>query len=75
LRSGFTAATKDLVFYTDGDGQYKVSELPVLLGLMTPDVNFVNGIKMTRHDAAYRIIMGIYIALSPAGFFGCRLPM
>jgi glycosyltransferase involved in cell wall biosynthesis len=26
LRSGFKAATKDLVFYTDGDGQYDVSE-------------------------------------------------
>ena len=24
LRSGFAAATKDLVFYTDGDGQYDV---------------------------------------------------
>src|SRR4051812_2494138 len=28
LRSGFAAATKDLVFYTDGDGQYDVRELP-----------------------------------------------
>src|SRR5881397_2981697 len=27
LRSGFAYATKELVFYTDGDGQYDVFEL------------------------------------------------
>ena len=31
LRSGFSAARKDFVFYTDGDGQYDVGELPKLL--------------------------------------------
>src|SRR5215207_8420853 len=30
LRSGFAAASKELVFYTDGDGQYDVGELPIL---------------------------------------------
>src|SRR6185437_5204112 len=33
LRSGFAADTKDYVCYTDGDGQYDVSELPRLLEL------------------------------------------
>jgi glycosyltransferase involved in cell wall biosynthesis len=58
LRSGFANATKDLVFYTDGDGQYDVKELPILLMLMTPDTHFVNGIKMTRQDTAVRIFVG-----------------
>jgi glycosyltransferase involved in cell wall biosynthesis len=58
LRSGFAAATKDLVFYTDGDGQYDVKELGVLLMLMTDDTHFVNGIKMARGDAAYRVHAG-----------------
>lgn len=58
LKTGFKQATKDLIFYTDGDGQYDVKELPLLLSLMTKDVNFVNGIKMTRHDPSYRIILG-----------------
>src|ERR1700752_1639462 len=31
LRSGFDHATKELVFYTDGDGQYDVNEIPILL--------------------------------------------
>lgn len=58
LRSGFSASTKELIFYTDGDGQYDVSELPILIGLMTKDVDFVNGIKMSRHDPTYRIFIG-----------------
>lgn len=58
LRSGFAAATRELVFYTDGDGQYDVKELPVLLMLMTEDTHFVNGIKMARGDAAYRVHAG-----------------
>ena len=58
LRSGFAAATKDLVFYTDGDGQYDVKELPILLMLLTADPDFVNGMKMTRQDAGHRIFIG-----------------
>ena len=34
LQSGFKAATKKLVFYTDGDGQFDINEMPPLLGLM-----------------------------------------
>ena len=48
LRSGFAAASKDLVFYTDGDGQYDVKEMPLLLMLLSDDVDFVNGVKMQR---------------------------
>lgn len=58
LRSGFKSSTKDLIFYTDGDGQYDVRELQILIGLMTTDVDFVNGIKMSRHDPTYRIFIG-----------------
>lgn len=58
LRSGFQTAKYGLVFYTDGDGQYDVSELPLLLSLMTKDVDFVNGIKMSRHDPTYRLVVG-----------------
>ncbi len=63
LKNGFKNARHDLVFYTDGDGQYDVCELPLLFSLMTKDVNFVNGIKMERQDFAYRVIMGNFYAL------------
>lgn len=58
LRTGFNKAKYEMVFYTDGDGQYDVRELPLLLSLMTKDVDFINGIKMSRHDPTYRIVIG-----------------
>ncbi len=58
LRSGFKIAKNDLVFYTDGDGQYDVFELPLMDKLMTPDTDFVNGIKLARKDPTYRIAIG-----------------
>ena len=64
LISGFKAASKELIFYTDGDGQYDVDELPLLVSLMTEDVNFINGIKMERQDFAYRVIVGNLYALA-----------
>jgi glycosyltransferase involved in cell wall biosynthesis len=58
LRSGFDAATKDLIFYTDGDGQYDVGELPKLIELMADGVGLVNGYKLERRDPAHRIWIG-----------------
>ena len=58
LRTGFAAATKDLVFYTDGDGQYDVRELPKLLALMGPKTGLVNGYKLERNDPLHRIWIG-----------------
>ncbi|MBI3934845.1 MAG: glycosyltransferase family 2 protein [Acidobacteria bacterium] len=58
LRSGFAAATKELVFYTDGDGQYDPAELPLLLERLTPSIGLVNGCKIKRHDPLYRIVVG-----------------
>lgn len=58
LQSGFKAATKDVVFYTDGDAQYDVDELPVLFAKLTPEVDIVNGYKIKRHDPLHRIIIG-----------------
>ena len=58
LRSGFAAAAKELVFYTDGDGQYDPGELPKLLALMRPDVGLVNGYKLERSDPWHRVFIG-----------------
>ena len=58
LRSGFAAARKDFVFYTDGDGQYDVGEMTKLLDLLAPDVGLVNGYKLERRDPWHRIAIG-----------------
>jgi glycosyltransferase involved in cell wall biosynthesis len=58
LRSGFAAAAKAFVFYTDGDGQYDVGELPKLIERMRPGVGLVNGYKLERRDPWHRIAIG-----------------
>jgi glycosyltransferase involved in cell wall biosynthesis len=58
LRSGLAAAKKEFVFYTDGDGQYDVGELPTLLGLVGPATGLVNGYKLIRQDPRHRIWIG-----------------
>jgi glycosyltransferase involved in cell wall biosynthesis len=58
LRSGFAAATKDLVFYTDGDAQYDPAELAALWPAMQPGVDWVNGWKISRSDPLHRIVIG-----------------
>jgi len=69
LRSGFAAVTKELVFYTDGDGQYDVGELPKLLACMQPDVGLVNGYKLERNDPWHRICIGnVYNAFARVMF-------
>ena len=58
LRTGFESATRDYVFYTDGDSQYDVGELPLLLKLAGPETGLVNGYKLERHDPAHRVWIG-----------------
>lgn len=58
LRSGFAACTKDLVFYTDGDGQYDVRELENLWKEMRPGIDFVNAFKLERGDGWARVVIG-----------------
>src|SRR3954470_10130818 len=43
LRSGFATATRELVFYTDGDAQYDPAEMQVLWRRFSDDVDLVNG--------------------------------
>jgi glycosyltransferase involved in cell wall biosynthesis len=58
LRSGFAAATREFVFYTDGDGQYDPRDLPRLLERMGPNTGLVNGYKMERNDPLHRVWIG-----------------
>jgi len=73
LRTGFSNAGKDLVFYTDGDGQYDVKELALLLPLMTDEVDVVNGYKIKRQDDRYRAVSGAIYKTLARWFF--RLPI
>lgn len=58
LRSGFSAATKEWIFYTDGDAQYNPLELINLVAAVRDDVDVVNGYKISRSDPLDRKIIG-----------------
>ena len=58
LRSGFAAATKELLFYTDGDAQYDPRELTRLMDALRPEVDVVNGYKLFRGDGPVRAVVG-----------------
>jgi len=74
LRSAFARATRELVFYTDGDAQYDVRELKLLVPRMRPGVDIVNGYKISRNDPFHRIVLGrIYHHLMKTMFgYGIR---
>lgn len=49
VQSGIRAATKEFVFFTDGDGQFDMTELPPLLPLMD-EFDFVACWRIERQD-------------------------
>ena len=58
LRTGFASATREIVFYTDGDAQYDPTEMEALWRRFGDDVDLVNGYKISRSDPFHRIIIG-----------------
>jgi glycosyltransferase involved in cell wall biosynthesis len=55
LRSGFAAAEGDLVFYTDSDNQFDLSELASVIPLMR-EWDAVLGYRIDRKDARRRLL-------------------
>jgi glycosyltransferase involved in cell wall biosynthesis len=55
LQTGFKAATKEYVFYTDGDGQFDIKELPLLFKYMA-DYDIATGYRIKRQDNLVRKI-------------------
>ncbi len=73
LRAGFAWASKEWVFYTDGDAQYDARELKVLVDKISDDVDLVNGYKIKRRDPLHRIIIGWLYQYFIKVIFGLKL--
>jgi glycosyltransferase involved in cell wall biosynthesis len=58
LQSGFAAAQKQWVFYTDGDAQYDAAEIVRCIDAATPTTDVVQGWKVGRGDSWYRKVIG-----------------
>ena len=72
LQSGFAQATKHLIFYTDGDGQYDPTEILALLPHLA-DADLVNGYKIRRADALYRVVIGRLYHWTAKLLFGLKV--
>ncbi|HXW07255.1 MAG TPA: glycosyltransferase family 2 protein [Vicinamibacterales bacterium] len=73
LRSGFAAATRELVFYTDGDAQYDPAEMELLWRAFDADVDVANGFKISRSDPLHRIVIGRIYHHTVKLLFGLRV--
>ncbi|MFH1709467.1 MAG: glycosyltransferase family 2 protein [bacterium] len=66
VRSGFVNATKELVFFTDGDSQFDISEIKLLLPLIN-EADLVIGYRIKRRDPLHRRLFaklwGAFIAV------------
>jgi glycosyltransferase involved in cell wall biosynthesis len=73
LRTGFASASKEWIFYTDGDAQYNPLELHLLVEALRDDVDVVNGWKISRNDPFIRILLGNIYNFGVKLAFGLRL--
>ena len=73
LRTGFASATRELIFYTDGDAQYDPAEMEVLWRRFDGSVDLVNGYKISRSDPLHRVIIGRIYHHAVRRLFGLRV--
>ncbi len=57
LRTGLSSATKDLIFLTDGDNQFQLSDIEKLFSKID-GCDVVAGFRIVRQDKAYRRLQG-----------------
>lgn len=72
LARGFREATKQWVFYTDGDGQFDLNELPRLLPLLEK-YDIVSGYREKRRDPFMRKVNAFCWGTLVRFLFGLRI--
>lgn len=72
LQSGFRHATKDLVFYTDGDRQFNIADIRTFLPYIT-QYDIVTGYRIRRQDRLHRRLLALLYRLFIWMLFGLHL--
>jgi glycosyltransferase involved in cell wall biosynthesis len=72
LRTGFASADKDLVFFSDADGQFHLDELPATLA-QARSAPVVAGYRIKRSDAWHRLFIARTYRLIVLIVFGLRV--
>jgi glycosyltransferase involved in cell wall biosynthesis len=72
LRTGFASAQKELVFFSDADGQFDLQELVGLLGMLNR-APVVLGYRIRRSDPLYRLFIAKVYNVLIRMVFGLRV--
>jgi glycosyltransferase involved in cell wall biosynthesis len=72
LRTGFASAQKELVFFSDADGQFDLQELSGLLGMLNR-APVVLGYRIRRSDPLHRLFIARVYNLIVRAVFGLRV--
>lgn len=72
LRTGFAEARKELVFFSDADGQFDLHELPGSLAML-PQAPVVVGFRIKRNDPPHRLFIAKTYKLIVRLMFGLRV--
>jgi glycosyltransferase involved in cell wall biosynthesis len=72
LRTGFASAQKELVFFSDADGQFDLQELSGLLGMLNR-APIVLGYRIRRSDPMYRLFIAKVYNIVVRLVFGLRV--
>lgn len=72
LKSGFYESRKELIFFTDGDGQFDFSEIKKLLPKIK-EADLVVGYRLNRAEGLVRSINARLWTLLIRGLFGVRV--
>jgi glycosyltransferase involved in cell wall biosynthesis len=72
LRTGFKSATKELVFYTDGDNQFDIRELSLLIPLIDK-YDIISAYRIKRQDPFIRKLNAGMYNIALFLLFGLRI--
>ena len=72
LQRGFREATKEWIFYTDGDGQFDIEEIDLLLPLMR-DYDVISAFRLDRKESLVRKLNGFCWTTLVSLVFNLRL--
>jgi glycosyltransferase involved in cell wall biosynthesis len=72
LRTGFRESRYELVFFTDSDNQFDVSELEYFMPMMS-DYDMVTGFRVYRYDTVLRCILSWFYNRLVGVLFGLRV--
>lgn len=72
IRSGFEAAGRELIFYTDADGQFDVSDLAHFIPLID-EYDVIVGFRVYRYDTVARSMLSWVYNLLVRGLFRVKV--